>query len=76
MKLLNSETLTLEEFHHGNIPDYAILSHRWGDTEISYTDITSGSIDSKLDGHAKVEACCKLALSRGLRYIWIDTCCI
>ena len=76
MKLLNSETLTLEECHQSNIPDYAILSHRWGDTEISYTDITSGRIDNKLDGHAKVEACCELALSRGLRYIWIDTCCI
>ncbi|ORX93484.1 heterokaryon incompatibility protein-domain-containing protein [Clohesyomyces aquaticus] len=38
MRLINLETLGLEEFFGDNIPDYAILSHTWGPEEVSLQD--------------------------------------
>ena len=36
MRLLNVRTLEFKEFFDDKIPPYAILSHRWGDDEVSY----------------------------------------
>ena len=38
MRLLDTTTLQLREFIHSNLPAYAILSHTWGDEEISYQE--------------------------------------
>jgi len=38
MRLINTRTLKLEEFIGQQIPQYAILSHTWGDEEVSYQD--------------------------------------
>jgi hypothetical protein len=38
MRLLNTTTLQLHEFCQ-DIPNYAILSHRWEDDEVSYQDL-------------------------------------
>jgi hypothetical protein len=35
MRLLNTETIELEEFFDHGIPLYAILSHRWEQDELS-----------------------------------------
>jgi len=57
------------------VPPYAILSHTWGNEEVSYQDI-QGS-DAKLKtGFDKIKRCCEIATSDGLKYAWIDTCCI
>ncbi|KAK1750137.1 heterokaryon incompatibility protein-domain-containing protein [Echria macrotheca] len=74
MRLLNVETRKLEEFYD-NIPAYSILSHRWGDGEVLFQDIQSGTAASK-PGYAKLLGACELAASHGFWYIWIDTCCI
>src|SRR4051812_27976145 len=37
MRLINTETFQLEEFV-GTVPKYAILSHTWGDGEVSLQD--------------------------------------
>jgi hypothetical protein len=39
MRLLHTETFKLENFEGDKIPFYAILSHRWGDYEITIQDI-------------------------------------
>ncbi|PTB44015.1 uncharacterized protein TrAFT101_002574 [Trichoderma asperellum] len=79
MRLLNTKTYQIIEFFDYNIPEYAILSHTWGDEELTYQDLTQ-SIDlarqRKPQGFAKVEGACALAQSEGYAYIWIDTCCI
>ena len=36
MRLLNVNTLEFKEFFDDKVPLYAILSHRWGDDEVSY----------------------------------------
>jgi len=42
MRLLNTETLQLEEFSKVPLPGYAILSHRWGEEEVSFQDLQAG----------------------------------
>ena len=56
-------------------PEYAILSHRWGDHEVLFTDMSTG-IPADTEGWSKIKESCKLAKSRGIDWIWIDTCCI
>jgi hypothetical protein len=38
MRLLNSTTLDFQVFNDEQLPPYAILSHTWGDEEVSYQD--------------------------------------
>ena len=75
MYLLSTLNLTLHEFSKPNLPDYVILSHRWGEGEVLYRDVLDGIAERK-QGYAKVKGCCQLALSQGWEYVWIDTCCI
>ncbi|KAF5675061.1 beta transducin [Fusarium circinatum] len=76
MRLINVENLKLEAFIGGQIPPYAILSHRWGndDEEISFKDMTRGTTNKV--GMTKVKGCCRQAKKDNLKYAWIDTCCI
>ncbi|KAI1347749.1 HET-domain-containing protein [Xylaria sp. FL0043] len=76
MRLLNCKTLTFEEFVQQDIPRYAILSHTWGDEEVSLRDMQSKETASNLKGYAKIEATCRIAQEQGLDYAWVDTCCI
>ncbi|KIJ69794.1 hypothetical protein HYDPIDRAFT_66137, partial [Hydnomerulius pinastri MD-312] len=75
MRLLNALTRRLEWFRAA--PPYGILSHRWGeaDDEVAFHDIDKPHARS-MKGYQKIEGCCTQALHDGLRYIWIDTCCI
>ncbi|PQE33503.1 hypothetical protein CJF32_00003387 [Rutstroemia sp. NJR-2017a WRK4] len=58
-----------------NTPPYAILSHTWTDQEVTYQDLISGAGKSK-SGYEKIEFCGEQAARDGLRYFWVDTCCI
>lgn len=75
MRLLNTDTLELVEFSDAEIPEYAILSHRWQREEVTFKDMHNGSHQSR-EGYAKIKSCCELAQQRGMAYAWIDTCCI
>ncbi|KAL8699616.1 MAG: hypothetical protein Q9201_005910, partial [Fulgogasparrea decipioides] len=75
MRLLNTSTLSLHEFHDGKIPRYAILSHTWGAKEVTFQDFDKPS-SKTLAGYTKIVSCCTLALSDGWQYLWVDTCCI
>ncbi|KAI8949270.1 heterokaryon incompatibility protein-domain-containing protein [Xylaria longipes] len=71
-----SSSYTIKEFV-GAIPRYAILSHTWGEDEVTLQDMQS-SIEGakKKRGFSKIEGCCGLARGQGIYYAWIDTCCI
>ncbi|KAI3316691.1 HET-domain-containing protein [Xylariaceae sp. AK1471] len=75
MRLLNCKSLAFEEFVQ-DIPRYAILSHTWGDEEVSSDDMKSGTAASRLKGYEKISATCRIAQEQGIDYAWIDTCCI
>lgn len=75
MRLLNVHTRQLEEYFGGAIPPYAILSHVWGRDEVVFKDFEDAAHRSK-PSYVKIDGCCQEAARNGLRYVWIDTCCI
>jgi hypothetical protein len=76
MRLLNTSTGLSEEFIGTNIPAYAILSHTWGEEEVSFKDMTTEPSYRSKKGYAKISMTCQLAQADELQYAWIDTCCI
>ncbi|KAI0476459.1 HET-domain-containing protein [Xylariaceae sp. FL0804] len=77
MRLINTLDLTLHEFPNEDGLEYAILSHRWEDGEVSYQELQSkcAAIEDK-SGYHKIRDCCRQARKNGFEYAWIDTCCI
>ncbi|KAK7402390.1 hypothetical protein QQX98_011855 [Neonectria punicea] len=80
MRLLNTKTLELENVGD-NPPDYAILSHTWGQDEVLYDDVRSPERLQEVRwknsaGYRKVARTCETALKQGFSHVWIDTCCI
>ncbi|KAI0854997.1 heterokaryon incompatibility protein-domain-containing protein [Xylaria cubensis] len=76
MRLLNVQTLTLEEFDQPPLPPYAILSHTWGEEEITFQDINNLQKASVKAGFTKFKLTCRMTAAEQLKYVWIDTCCI
>jgi hypothetical protein len=83
MWLLDASTLRLDHFPNQKVPSYAILSHTWGDEEVSFNEMRqicdSSQFPEKMKskkGFAKVQGCCSQATLDGLHWVWIDTCCI
>ncbi|KAL7622639.1 hypothetical protein AAE478_008152 [Parahypoxylon ruwenzoriense] len=75
MRLINCRTLGFEEFVQ-NVPAYAILSHTWGEDEVSFRDMSDRSEASPQARFRKIATTCQIALEHGLGYVWVDTCCI
>ena len=76
MHLLNTTTLRLRNFI-GAAPPYVILSHTWGEDEVSYDDIDKPREELQLmTGYDKIRRCCGQAKDDGYEWVWIDTCCI
>jgi hypothetical protein len=75
MRLLHSKTLELREFVGDKIPPYAILSHTWGEDELTIRDVQD-PIRMNSPASSKVRNCCRQAQSDGLEWAWVDTCCI
>jgi tetratricopeptide (TPR) repeat protein len=79
MRLLHFDALgklILSDFRGKPIPPYAILSHRWSNSEILIEDISNGNYKEREDGSKKLQFCVEQAAQDGLQYSWIDTCCI
>jgi Heterokaryon incompatibility protein (HET) len=77
MWLLNTRDSELQWFMPENRPAYAILSHTWNDSEISFKDMRKKpeAQKSRLE-FSKIRGACVQAIERGLDWIWIDSCCI
>jgi hypothetical protein len=77
LKLDDSGGLCLIGPLNRDIPEYAILSHTWGadGEEVTYEDMIKGTGKDK-PGYTKIKFCAEQALRHGLRYSWVDTCCI
>ncbi|KAF4783364.1 HET domain-containing protein [Colletotrichum scovillei] len=74
MRLLNVETRKLQEFVV-SVPKYAILSHTWGDDEVTFQDLEHPN-HTKKRGYTKIDGLCCLAAKNGFEWVWVDTCCI
>ena len=71
----------VEDFPGPIVPFYAILSHTWGrdKDEVKFEDIEDGQqgySDTSKPGYEKLRFCQERAEKDGLRYFWVDTCCI
>ncbi|KDR66709.1 hypothetical protein GALMADRAFT_39400, partial [Galerina marginata CBS 339.88] len=76
MRLLDVTELKVKEFpNEMDYPSYAILSHTWGDGEVTLQDLSKAAAKS-MAGYRKIKKCCELAIRDGFKYVWIDTCCI
>lgn len=80
MRLINTTSLELKNFieepTNTRFPRYAILSHTWGDDEVTFQDIQNFNVAKKKAGFDKIAKCCEVALEEGLGWAWVDTCCI
>ncbi|KAK9780289.1 putative HET-domain-containing [Seiridium cardinale] len=74
MRLLRTSNCGLCTFVK-DVPPYAILSHTWGETEVTFQDMLEGKRESH-PGWSKIKRCCSRAAVDGHEYVWIDTCCI
>jgi hypothetical protein len=62
-----------------DIPAYAILSHTWGvdHEEVTFKDIYKGKGKGRIKpGYEKLRFCAAQAARDGLKFFWVDTCCI
>lgn len=81
MWLIDTSTLKLKFVTEADRGSYAILSHTWGEDEVTFEQFHSFEITS-LNGtrhhnrFVKIIKTCSLAAQHGLSYAWIDTCCI
>lgn len=77
MWLLDAETKELKFHADERGKGYAILSHTWGEDEVSFQDLQALSDETKLKkGYNKILSACAQALEDDIRHVWIDTCCI
>ncbi|KAH8805451.1 heterokaryon incompatibility protein-domain-containing protein [Xylogone sp. PMI_703] len=75
MRLISVHTKKLTDFI-GQPPPYTILSHTWGDGEVTLPDMCDERIAAAKRGFYKIHMCCKQAIKDDLEWIWVDTCCI
>lgn len=67
--------MKMEEFVSDANCVYAVLSHTWGEEEVSFQQYSTPEAHS-MAGYRKIECSCALASRSELPYLWIDTCCI
>ncbi|KAI1139256.1 HET-domain-containing protein [Hypoxylon sp. FL0543] len=84
MHLLDVRTKRLKKYvseKKGEVAErYGILSHRWlsRKDEILFQDVEFAdyALLKRKRGFFKLASCCKQARRDGLKYVWIDSCCI
>jgi hypothetical protein len=61
----------------GTPPEYAILSHTWGDGELNIQEMLNPTEEIKArSGYSKIEGCAAICRRDGKVHVWIDTICI
>ncbi|CAI0644286.1 unnamed protein product [Colletotrichum noveboracense] len=86
MRVIDTETLKLVEFHDLPPDPYVTLSHTWGEDEVTFQEMTAlsneetslrnrSTIESK-HGFEKIKSTCAKAKKDGFSWAWADTCCI
>lgn len=76
MRLLHSSLWQMTEFIvDDEIPPYAILSHTWGENEVTFQkwQTLSHTDVQRMTGWKKIEYCRKQAVADGYEWVWADT---
>jgi hypothetical protein len=71
------EFILTNDFVDDEVLPYAILSHTWGADaeEVTFEELTNRTGRNKA-GYDKLRFCEEQVRNDGLRYFWVDTCCI
>src|SRR5690348_5059404 len=81
MRLMQTSSLDMpgglifKDFPVSRLHEYAILSHTWGDDEVTWTDFQK-NIATRKETFDKVRRSCLQAMEDGVEWLWIDSCCI
>jgi hypothetical protein len=76
MWLIDCKTRRLKHFLNEKVSGpYAILSHTWGDDEMTFDEFQLQDRPTKA-GLWKIDKTCRQALTDGYSYCWVDTVCI
>lgn len=76
MRLLSTQTWEMKEFiSDDDRPPYTILSHTWGDEEISFQQWENRKTDKidHLKGYKKIMEFGTKAAENGCNWVWVDT---
>ncbi|KAK8075443.1 hypothetical protein PG997_010106 [Apiospora hydei] len=92
MRLIAVDSFVIKSVYGDVTPSYAILSHTWGPEEVTLQDMQAefGGADgdqdpadvpskgraSRKEGFRKIKYTCEQAARDGLKWAWLDTCCI
>jgi hypothetical protein len=76
MWLIDTLRLKLKYITNPEDYKYAILSHTWGDDEVTFEEIKNLSVAGRKTGYEKIRRTCERASKQGLSWAWVDTCCI
>ncbi|KAJ4286189.1 hypothetical protein N0V88_008091 [Collariella sp. IMI 366227] len=78
MWLVNCSNHQLEENDVGgpDAKEYWILSHTWGEEEVTFQDMDNLELAAKKKGFQKIRFMCNVVAKEGGKFAWIDTCCI
>ncbi|KAI1362930.1 hypothetical protein F5Y08DRAFT_310702 [Xylaria arbuscula] len=85
MRLLDTTTFELRNGEQGSFRQegYAILSHRWVGLEITFDELKNHTAELRTGERPlsspqadKVRGACDAARHQGIKWMWIDTCCI
>jgi hypothetical protein len=78
MRLLHTKLLVFKEFFDEQVPPCTILSHRWGESEVSYQDFQAAVKENSFsqERYWKILKCCSMSAGSGYDWTWIDTCSI
>ena len=82
-KRIDRRTKVLE-FGDDEVTEYAILSYRWIEQEVDYSEMVKlAKMDEEerreirqRDGYRKILQSCEQAKKDGYKWLWVDTCCI
>lgn len=69
MRLLDTKNLRVNSFDRV-IPPYVILSHTWGDYEVTFDDIHQDHA-KRMEGYRKILKCCEQAVRDGYDWAWV-----
>lgn len=71
MRLINTTTMKIEQFMGAHdVPSYAILSHTWGEGEVTFQDFANQDLAVLGKGFTKIEHTCRQARRNGIGYAW------
>ncbi|GAW19450.1 hypothetical protein ANO14919_089370 [Xylariales sp. No.14919] len=85
MRLLDTTSYELRNGEQGSFRQegYAILSHRWVGLEITFDELKNHTAELRTGTRPlsspqvdKIRGACETARNQGIKWMWIDTCCI